>query len=72
MTVSVSLYHHPHRVSVPWRSTGQWRNLQIWLLDNIPSYDNYVFVGVDIKNTSNRIYYFAYERDAALFTLRWL
>lgn len=71
MTVNVSTYHHPYRVSVPWRSTGQWRDLQIWLLDNVPRYADYVFIGADIKNTRNRIYCFAYEKDAALFTLRW-
>lgn len=71
MTVDVSLYRYPYRVSVPWSSTGQWRDVQIWLLDNVTGYDNYAFVGVDMKNTSNRIYYFANEKDAMMFSLRW-
>lgn len=74
MTVNVGPHvypHYPHRVSVPWRSTGQWRDVQIWLLDNVPCYDNYAFVGVDIYIPSNRIYYFAHEKDAMLFALKW-
>ncbi len=71
MTVKISLTNHPHRVSVPWRSTGQWRDLQIWLIDNVGYYNNYVFVGVDTYNGDNRVYYFAHEKDATMFALRW-
>ena len=58
-------------VSVPWRSTGQFRDIRIWLLDNVPNYGDYEFVGVDLTNTKNRKYYFAREEDAAMFALRW-
>ena len=58
-------------VSVPWRSTGQFRDLRIWLLDNVLNMD-YDYFGVDYENTNNRKYYFAREEDAALFALRWL
>ncbi len=57
-------------VSVPWRSTGNFRDLQIWLLDNINSLD-WNIDGVDYNDLDNRIVYFAYERDAVLFALRW-
>ena len=61
------------RASVPWKSTGQWRDVQIWLLDNVPSgYGHlYEFVGMDLLNRDNRVYYFARERDASMFLLRW-
>jgi hypothetical protein len=57
-------------VSVPWRSTGQFRDLRIWLLDNILNMD-YDYYGVDFVNPENRIYYFARDQDAAMFALRW-
>jgi hypothetical protein len=57
-------------VSVPWRSTGHFRDLRIWLLDNVSDY-NYEFDGVDHPFTDNRVYYFALEQDAAMFALRW-
>lgn len=58
-------------VSVPWRSTGHFRDLRIWLLDNVPNHGDYEFVGVDSNNPDNRIYYFSREEDAIFFTLRW-
>jgi hypothetical protein len=59
-------------VSVPWKSTGQWRDVQIWLLDNVPNHKNYEFVGMeDADNQNNRVYYFAHQDDAVLFALRW-
>lgn len=57
-------------VSVPWRSTGHFRDLQIWLIDNIDSLD-WNIEGADYNNLDNRIVNFAYERDAVLFALRW-
>lgn len=57
-------------VSVPWRSSGHFQDLRIWLIDNINSLD-YNLDGVDYNDLSNRIVYFAYERDAVLFALRW-
>ena len=57
-------------VSLPWRSSGHFRDLQIWLLDNVDERD-WDFDGVDPKNFNNRIYYFAREKDANWFALRW-
>ena len=61
------------KASVPWTSTGQWRDVQIWLLDNIPNgYGKlYYFDGLDLQNIENRVYYFAKEKDASMFLLRW-
>ncbi len=58
-------------VSLPWRGSGHFRDLQIWLLDNVDERD-WDFDGVDPKNFNNRIYYFAREKDANWFSLRWL
>jgi len=61
-------------VSVPWRSTGHFRDLRIWLLDNVPNHGDYEFAGVDsdlLPNKDNRVYYFAHEEDAIMFSLRW-
>jgi hypothetical protein len=57
------------QVSIPWRSTGHFRDLQIWLLDNVDERD-WDFDGADTKNPNNRLFYFAKERDACLFALR--
>ena len=58
------------RVSIPWCSTGHFRDLRIWLLDNVDERD-WDFYGTDSKNHNNRIYYFARQKDAVLFALRW-
>lgn len=57
-------------VSVPWRSTGHFRDLRIWLIDNVNSLD-WTIDGVDYNDLNNRIVRFAQERDAILFALRW-
>lgn len=57
-------------VSVPWRSTGHFRDLQIWLIDNLNTLD-WDIVGADMNNLDNRIVMFARSRDAVLFALRW-
>jgi hypothetical protein len=58
-------------VSVPWRSTGQFRDLRIWLLDNVPNHGDYDYHGEDLENPNNRLYRFAREEDAIMFALRW-
>lgn len=58
------------QVSVPWRSSGHFRDLRIWLLDTI-NHRDWDFDGADPKNPNNRIYYFAHQTDATLFALRW-
>lgn len=57
-------------VSVPWRSTGQFRDLRIWLLDNVNERD-WDFDGADHVNAENRIFYFARKQDATAFALKW-
>jgi hypothetical protein len=59
-----------YRISVPWRSTGQWLDLRIWLLNNVCDTD-YEYIGVDYKNENNRIVVFSHTKDAMLFALRW-
>jgi hypothetical protein len=60
-------------VSIPWRSSGNFRDIQIWLLDNVPNHSNYEYAGMDYTRPSKdkRVYYFAHEEDAAMFALRW-
>jgi len=58
------------KASVPWRSTDQWRDLRIWLLDNVNALD-YDIYGIDIDNINNRIVWFARKEDALHFILRW-
>lgn len=57
-------------VSVPWGGMNHFRDLRIWLLDNVDELD-YDFAGADPKNHKNRIFYFAKEKDATIFMLRW-
>ena len=57
-------------VKVPYRSTGQWRDLRIWLIENVDDFD-YDAAGVDLMDHDNRVFYFARERDAVWFALRW-
>jgi hypothetical protein len=57
-------------VSVPWRSPGQWRDLRIWLQENVNDMD-YDDAGVDLADYNKRVIYFAKEKDAAWFALRW-
>ena len=61
----------PFRISVRYCGTGQWRDLRIWLLDNVHNRDSYVIDGADMNNYQNRVVRFAYEKDAIMFALRW-
>ena len=58
------------QVSVPWPGVRRFRDLQIWLIDNVRNTD-YEFKGMDLNNPNNRIFYFALEKDAIMFSLRW-
>jgi hypothetical protein len=58
-------------VSVPWRSTGQWRDLRIWLIENVHDMDYDAYAGVDLEDYDRRVFYFAQKKDAVLFALRW-
>lgn len=57
-------------VHVPWRSTGQWRDLRIWLIENVHDMD-YDAAGVDLEDYDRRVFYFARRKDAVLFALKW-
>lgn len=57
-------------VTVPWRSTGQWRDLRIWLIENVHDMD-YDAAGIDLADYNNRVFYFAQKKDAVMFALRW-
>jgi hypothetical protein len=57
-------------VSVTYRSTGQWRDLRIWLIDNVHDMD-YDAAGVDLQDYDRRVIYFARSKDAMWFALRW-
>lgn len=57
-------------VRVPYRSTGQWRDLRIWLMENVNDMD-YDAAGVDLQDYDQRVFYFARKRDAMWFALRW-
>ena len=59
------------KTSVPWRGVEHGRDLRIWLIDNIRDYNAYYIYGRDIDNPDNRIVWFAHEKDAVLFLLRW-
>ena len=58
------------KTSVPWRSTDQWRDLRIWLLDNVNALD-YDISYMDSDNNEKRVVFFAFQKDATLFLLRW-
>jgi hypothetical protein len=57
-------------VKVPYRSTGQWRDLRIWLIENVHDMD-YDAAGVDLQDYNQRIFYFARKKDAMWFALKW-
>jgi hypothetical protein len=53
-----------------WRSPGQWRDLRIWLIENVNDMD-YDAAGVDLQDYDRRVFYFARKQDAMMFTLKW-
>jgi hypothetical protein len=57
------------KTSVPWCSTEHFRDLMIWLMDNVHSND-YDIDGIDLNNY-NRFVWFARKEDAVMFMLRW-
>lgn len=58
------------KVSVPWRSTGHYRDLRVWLIENVV-HGCYHIQGSDFDNISHRVIYFAHKQDAVQFALRW-
>lgn len=59
------------RISVPYRGSGQSRDLRIWLLDHVDDRD-WIFDGADHDDMNRRIFFFARREDAILFALTWL
>lgn len=57
-------------IKILYRGTREWRDLRLWLLDNVGPED-YVLAGSDLNHYSLRVVWFAHERDAVLFALRW-
>ena len=58
-------------VAMPWKGSEHFIELLKWLDSNIDKRDwDWDVVG-DNKD-HHRIYYFAHERDAVEFSLRWL
>lgn len=57
-------------VKVSYRSTGQWRDLRIWLIENVHDMD-YDVADVDLRDYDKAVIYFARSEDALLFSLRW-
>jgi hypothetical protein len=58
------------RVSIPWRDYSHFRDTRLWLINTIDERD-WDFDGIDDNNLENRIYYFARQKDAMMFTLIW-
>lgn len=58
------------KVAVPWDGTSHWRDVRIWLLDNIDQRD-YEISGSPAYDLEKRVVYFAQKKDAVLFALRW-
>lgn len=56
-------------VGVPWRSAKDFTDILVWLTDNIDERD--WDWDVSMNGLFHRIYYFAHEKDAIWFTLRW-
>ena len=57
-------------VRVRWQGSGQWQDLRVWLQEHVHDFD-YDAAGQDLLDHSKRVVYFARERDAVQFALRW-
>jgi hypothetical protein len=57
-------------VRVQWQGSGQWRDLRIWLIENVHDMD-YDAAGADLEDYRKRVIWFAREQDAVQFALRW-
>ena len=63
-------YGESFNVGVKWTSTGQWRDVRIWLLDHCKEAD-YTLAGVTAGKPNYRSVYFKNIDDAMMFKLRW-
>jgi hypothetical protein len=60
------------KITVPFKSTGHFRDLRIWLIDNVAVSD-YLILGADVHGLSyTKVVWFKYEKDAIMFALRWI
>lgn len=57
-------------VQVQWQGSSQWQDLRVWLQEHVHDWD-YDAAGVDIDKHIWRVIWFARERDAVMFALRW-
>lgn len=58
------------KVSIPYRGGVVYQDICRWLDDNVGLAD-YDFKGLDNHDSDLRVYYFAFEKDAMMFSLRW-
>ena len=58
------------KVSAPWDGTPFWPEVRDWLQENVDKRD-YEIGGHPRYDMSKRVVYFAHEKDAVLFALRW-
>ena len=58
-------------VAMPWKGEDHFKNLLIWLSKNIDERDWDWDVPFD-KDEFHRVYYFAKQTDAVIFSMRWL
>ena len=58
-------------VAVPWKDKDHFMEMLVWLSENIDERDWDWDVPYE-DDEYHRVYYFAHERDANWFALRWL
>ncbi len=58
-------------ISYQWSEPDEFYAIRTWLSENV-SYLDYIHAGADSKDYSRNIVFFAKERDAVQFALRWL
>jgi hypothetical protein len=57
-------------VRVRWQGSNQWQDLRVWLQEHVHDWD-YDAAGADIEDLNRKTIWFARERDAVSFALRW-
>ena len=58
-------------IDAPWKSTGNWRDVRIWLIDNCGRDDYEISHERVDRDDIHRRVYFAKEKDAIMFALKW-
>ena len=57
-------------VAMPWKGKDHFTRVLLWLEDNVDERD-WDWDVINIEQEQHRVYYFAHERDAVWFALRW-